>query len=367
MKPRNNRSPQGDSAERQPCNRHGNHQSHRPGVAQPKTAMASQMKKQLVAAPAAYRPQPAPRVLQAKSSPGQTPGRTPSAGQPPRGPVAPAVYRPQPTPKVLQTKSAQSVGAACAHCNRTTPENRQPLNRGLPHAAHQQAGRAANQVEAQRAQAKPKASNHPASFKPSGASVQRWASSNAASAARGNTIQRTAKVPASRPPGGPQGGVVQCLQDLTALEWAGVATTLAAEATNTATNVTTDLGKFYSGGGNHAEDNLIAALPGALPVGNYNLLIVINRSPCSAISGAVKANGQQPCMERLTDLQTNGLAGPRTFSLQVIYRHLYGHSNMERALNALGLRQGITAGIHFGHGEGYYDVGVTQIVSQLES
>jgi|GEM_PF-5592646 len=160
--------------------------------------------------------------------------------------------------------------------------------------------------------------------------------------------------------------IVQCLQDLTAAEWAGVATTLAAEVTNTVTGITTDLGKFYSGVGNHAEDNLIAALPDGLAAGNYNLLIVINRSPCSDISGSDKANGQRPCMERLIELQTNGIGGTHTFDLTVIYRHLYGHSNWERALNALAVRQGIASGIQFGHGEGYYDVGVTTLISQLE-
>src|SRR5688572_1705835 len=44
-------------------------------------------------APAVYRPQPVPRVLQTKRMNGTTPLN------------APAVYRPQPAPKVLQTKS----------------------------------------------------------------------------------------------------------------------------------------------------------------------------------------------------------------------------------------------------------------------
>ncbi len=53
------------------------------------------------AAPPAYRPQPTPKVLQAKT---QT--QTPPARQPNRPPAAPPVYRPQPVPRVLQTKAA---------------------------------------------------------------------------------------------------------------------------------------------------------------------------------------------------------------------------------------------------------------------
>ena len=51
-------------------------------------------------APAVYRPQPVPKVLQTKSS-------LPQSSQQPqskRQPVAPPVFRPQPTPKVLQAK-----------------------------------------------------------------------------------------------------------------------------------------------------------------------------------------------------------------------------------------------------------------------
>lgn len=199
-----------------------------------------------------------------------------------------------------------------------------------------------------------RAAMHHSKISPSPASVQRKS--------RAASVQlRPAAAPTFR-----GASPIQRLQDLTPAEWAGVATTLAAEVTDTATGVVTDLGKFSSGPGNHAEDYLIATLA-TIPVGNYDLLIVINRSPCSAISGAAKGNGQPNCAERLTDLQANGLAGPRTFNIQMVYRHLYGHSNMERALNALGLRQGADAGIAIGHGEGYYDIGVATIVSQLES
>lgn len=164
-----------------------------------------------------------------------------------------------------------------------------------------------------------------------------------------------------------RGTVIQRIQDLTDAEWAGVATTLAAELEPAGGGAAIDLGRFHSGGGNHAEDNLIAALPGGAPPGHYQLLIVINRSPCSDLSGSVKANGHRPCMERLIDLQQNGIGGTHTFALQVLYRHLYGHSNNERALNALAVQQGQAAGIAFGHGEGFYDVGVMALVSALES
>ncbi|QSQ27398.1 hypothetical protein JY651_21885 [Pyxidicoccus parkwayensis] len=156
------------------------------------------------------------------------------------------------------------------------------------------------------------------------------------------------------------------MQSLTDAEWAGVATTLAAELEDAAGH-TYDLGKFHSHGGYHAEDQLIAALPGPAPAGHYRLLIVINRSPCSDISGIHKATGHQPCMERLIDLQKNGIGMTHTFELVVNYRHLYGHSNEERALNSLGVQQGSAAGISFLHGEGYYDVGVAQAVSQMET
>jgi len=58
--------------------------------------------KQSPATPPAYRPQPTPRVLQAKKS--STPGS--DAGSTRHAPVAPPAYRPQPTPKVLQRKVA---------------------------------------------------------------------------------------------------------------------------------------------------------------------------------------------------------------------------------------------------------------------
>jgi 5-methylcytosine-specific restriction endonuclease McrA len=74
-------------------------QSPRAGVAQPKMASTTQFKAGAAAAPPVYRPQPVPKVLQAKTKDAPRP-----AGQPSRAPAAPAVYRPQPVPKVLQPK-----------------------------------------------------------------------------------------------------------------------------------------------------------------------------------------------------------------------------------------------------------------------
>jgi len=70
-----------------------------PNVLQPKAA-APQVR-QTPTAPPVYRPQPAPRVLQAKM-----PATHHPAKQPQRAPAAPPVYRPQPAPKVLQAKTA---------------------------------------------------------------------------------------------------------------------------------------------------------------------------------------------------------------------------------------------------------------------
>jgi hypothetical protein len=54
-------------------------------------------------APPVYRPQPVPKVLQAKKSAAQQPGK-----QSKSAPVAPPVYRPNPIPSVLLTKSVQA-------------------------------------------------------------------------------------------------------------------------------------------------------------------------------------------------------------------------------------------------------------------
>src|SRR4051812_43591339 len=54
-------------------------------------------------APAVYRPQQLPKVLQTKMAGPLSSARTPAGS---RGRAAPAVYRPQPTPRVLQTKRA---------------------------------------------------------------------------------------------------------------------------------------------------------------------------------------------------------------------------------------------------------------------
>lgn len=70
------------------------------------------------AAPAAYHPQPVPKVLQRKATP------TPQAhaGKPKPAPAAPPVYRPQPTPKVLQAKAAKGlVQSAAKSVGKTAP------------------------------------------------------------------------------------------------------------------------------------------------------------------------------------------------------------------------------------------------------
>jgi hypothetical protein len=94
----------------------GKSQPPKPGIMQPKTAIASQMKKPPVAPPV-YRPQPAPKVLQTKSAF----DRQTHIGQLPRQPVAPPVYRPQPKAKLLQTKPAKPEPAAQQTAARTTP------------------------------------------------------------------------------------------------------------------------------------------------------------------------------------------------------------------------------------------------------
>ena len=85
----------------------------KPGIAQAKMAMASQMKNQ-PAAPPVYRPQPkpVPHAVQLK-----TLNPAPTRQQP----DAPAAYRPQPLPKVLQTKSASN------HQSRAVQAPRQPV------------------------------------------------------------------------------------------------------------------------------------------------------------------------------------------------------------------------------------------------
>ena len=69
-------------------------------------------------APAVYRPQPTPKVLQRKTAPRQQPH---GAG-PKRPPAAPPVYRPQPVPKVLQRKAT-----AQPRLSPSTQPNRLPV------------------------------------------------------------------------------------------------------------------------------------------------------------------------------------------------------------------------------------------------
>lgn len=74
--------------------------SLKPGVAQLKSVSSTTAAMRPVAPPV-YRPQPVPKVLQAKMNVAYQP-----SASSPRAPVAPAVYRPLPTPKALQTKMA---------------------------------------------------------------------------------------------------------------------------------------------------------------------------------------------------------------------------------------------------------------------
>lgn len=67
------------------------------------TKPTSVVSRKVVKAPAAYRPQPTPKCLQLKASPGMVMDQ-PSVKK--AGPTPPPVYRPQPVPKVLQRKMA---------------------------------------------------------------------------------------------------------------------------------------------------------------------------------------------------------------------------------------------------------------------
>lgn len=90
--------PPSSSQARQPS---GPNVTSRLRTAQPKTAAATRQPRQPVA-PAAYRPQPIPMVLQRKTA--LSTRETVNVKLNQRQPVAPAAYRPQALPKVLQTK-----------------------------------------------------------------------------------------------------------------------------------------------------------------------------------------------------------------------------------------------------------------------
>ncbi|CAE6709158.1 hypothetical protein [Paraburkholderia haematera] len=165
------------------------------------------------------------------------------------------------------------------------------------------------------------------------------------------------------------------MQDLSDNEWIAQTTYCVAELYSQGTRQTFDLGKFQSNLNGHAEDNLIAALvarttSGAIAHGTYDLLIILNRSPCTSLMPELKANHVPACMTRLIDLQENGLGnGTWRFNIQLNYRHLYGgnpSSNWNRALNAFGVQQGAASGIGIMHGVGYYDVGVAIEMSKLQ-
>jgi hypothetical protein len=92
-------------------------QQGKPAVAQRQVRPAQTQAKH-PAAPAVYRPQPVPKVLQTKTAMSQQ--HVPQAR---RAPVAPATYTPQPMPKVLQTKVSQT--KATAIVQRTPPPHSQ--------------------------------------------------------------------------------------------------------------------------------------------------------------------------------------------------------------------------------------------------
>ncbi len=163
------------------------------------------------------------------------------------------------------------------------------------------------------------------------------------------------------------GEVVQRMQDLTDKEWKSQSTVLAADLQNAA-GAQWDLGKHHSGGGLHAEDSLINLLTqqvahGMLPAGNYQLLININRSPCSKIMGA------KGCAERLVALATHGLAAPGggacTFAIVLHARHLYGTTQQERAMSSLAIEMMQNAGIQVALDAGYFDIGAAEALSTL--
>lgn len=150
------------------------------------------------------------------------------------------------------------------------------------------------------------------------------------------------------------------MQNLSDNEWIAQTTYCVAELYSRGTQQTLDLGKFQSNGNGHAEDNLIAALVaqttnGTIAHGTYDLLIILNRSPCTSLMPELKANHVPACMTRLIDLQTNGLG--------------YGGNpatNWNRALNAFGVQQGAASGMAIMHGEGFNDVSVAIEMSKLQ-
>ncbi|NTE05733.1 hypothetical protein G6M26_21075 [Agrobacterium tumefaciens] len=171
--------------------------------------------------------------------------------------------------------------------------------------------------------------------------------------------------------------VIQRIQDLTDLEWVAQGTVLSAELEGAGGTV--DLGKYHSGGGGHAEDNLIADLPnkittnGLLP-GHYNLFFIINRSPCTstAFNGTVTSNKGdmvQGCMEKLMALQAGGLVvagGAYTFQVQAIAKHLYGKTSADRATSSNAVERGQAGGVEIGVGAGFFDMGAAKSKSIVE-
>ena len=138
--------------------------SHRPGVAQPKATIAALQIKRQPAPPPVYRPQPVPKVPQAKMpTPHQSLHRASGHA------AAPPVYRPQPTPRVLQSKMASS-----QHLNAGTLPRRPkapPVDRLEPQKIAQskmavQAGRPSPAYRPELKLLRPKLTKHAGAAKP---------------------------------------------------------------------------------------------------------------------------------------------------------------------------------------------------------
>ena len=95
-----------------------------------------QAKRQTPVAPPAYRPQATPKVLQRKSTPQAIQGHvrvTPPAAQLKHAtPVAPPAYRPQPVPQVLQTKRAAGSLSPASLKTPQGPKHHGPMKPPVP-------------------------------------------------------------------------------------------------------------------------------------------------------------------------------------------------------------------------------------------
>jgi hypothetical protein len=117
-----------------PSARQGQQKQANTGIVQPQRLLPQTQAKQPVA-PAVYRPQPTPKVLQTKMNVAKQPGNQPFARSN-TTPAAPPVYRPQPVPKVLQTKAAATPPSRAGQTSRpppiAPPASRQGQARNMP-------------------------------------------------------------------------------------------------------------------------------------------------------------------------------------------------------------------------------------------